>query len=350
MPDQSGQLVAVVQEAFANKTPLDIRGAGTKKFLGSGTGEPLDITPHSGIIEYDPAELVIVARAGTRLRELEETLAESGQMLGFEPPFADDGATLGGTVAAGLSGPRRVFSGAARDFMLGARFINGRGEVITSGGKVFKNVAGFDLFRPLCRSMGTLGVILDCALRVLPMPEAETTLVHAEQDESGALEKIRQWSGELPGMSAAAWDGHHIRIRLSGSAASIEYGRDILEGDWLTDSTYWRQLKNLELPFFGQHGRLWRVCVAPMSQPLNLEGNQLIDWAGAQRWLKSMEKPETIRARASELGGYAECYDADEDIGTFHPLAPGLMRLHQRIKQSMDPAGIFNRKRLYPEL
>lgn len=352
MPDRSNELVQAVEEAFADKTPLDIRGAGSKSFLWPGsTGyKRLDVTGHSGILDYDPAELVLVARAGTPLQDIESELAKNGQMLGFEPPYTKAGATLGGAVAAGIAGPRRAFSGAVRDFLLGARFINGKGEIVTSGGKVFKNVAGFDLFRPMSRSLGTLGVILDCSLRLLPLPAAERTLVHEAHDEPSALEKMNRWTNELPCISASAWDGHNIRIRMSGSSSSIQHGRDIVGGDWLEDETYWRGLNNLELPFFMQPGRLWRVCVAPMSGPLELGGEQLLDWAGAQRWLISDENPASVRARAAELGGYAECYRSDDGVETFHPLDPGLLRLHQRIKQSLDPAGILNPGRLYPEL
>ena len=352
MPGLANKIASRVQSAYEAKTPLNIIGAGTKSFLGqvSPTGTPLDVTGHCGIIEYDPAELILVARAGTPLQEIEDLLSEHNQMLGFEPPFIDSRATLGGAVAAGLAGPRRAYSGAVRDFILGAGFVNGKGEVITTGGKVMKNVAGFDLFRPMARSMGTLGVLLKIALRIIPRPETEQTLLIEENDEAGALEKMNHWAGKTHAISAAAWDGKYIRIRLSGSAAGIEHGRAQIGGENLSDENYWQDLNNFRLDFFQQQGRLWRISVAPMSGPVGENPRQLIDWGGAQRWLKTDDPPETIRSRASQLGGHAECFSDDQTVPTFHPLEGNLLTLNQRFKAALDPAGILNRGRLYPEL
>lgn len=351
MSDQSIEIATRVQTAFADKSPLNICGAGTKSFLGyqKSACEVLDSRAHSGIIEYDPAELVLVARSGTTLLEIEKLLAEHCQALGFEPPFVSSGATLGGAVAAGLAGPRRAYTGAVRDFMLGANFVNGKGEIITSGGKVFKNVAGFDLFRPMARSMGTLGMLLSVALRVIPRPEVEKTVMHEENDESVALEKMSLWATQMQTISAATWDGHNIRIRLSGSNASITQGQKIIGGQFLEEESYWQALNEFNLDFFQQAGRLWRISLAPMSAPVSAGQPQLIDWGGAQRWLKSDESPESIRARARALGGHADCFSADPEVGTFHPLEPDLLKFHQRFKASLDPAGIFNPARLYPE-
>ncbi len=229
-------------------------------------------------------------------------MSEHRQMLGFEPPFVDAGATLGGAVAAGLAGPRRAYAGAVRDFILGATFVNGKGETVTAGGKVMKNVAGFDLFRPMARSMGTLGVLLKIALRVSPLPEAEKTLLHEELDEAAALEKMNRWPCGTQAISATCWDGKLIRIRLSGSAAGIEHARVNIGGEYSTDNSYWQDLNNFRLDFFQQPGRLWRISVAPMSEPITMPGHQLIDWGGAQRWLKSDEPPAGIRALASRSG------------------------------------------------
>jgi len=352
MPNLTGEIVSSVQAAYSTKTPLNIVGAGTKSFLGQPTSndQALNVTGHCGIIEYDPAELVLVARTGTPLSDIENVLADHHQMLGFEPPFVDAGATLGGAVAAGLAGPGRAYSGAARDFILGASFINGKGEVITAGGKVMKNVAGFDLFRPMAGSMGTLGVLLKLALRVIPRPEVEKTLLHEEGDEHSALKKMSHWVGKTQAISATTWDGRHIRIRLSGSAASIEHGRTQIGGEYLADENYWRDLNNFRLNFFRQQGRLWRVSVAPMSGPVGEHSQQLIDWGGAQRWLKSIAPPEEIRLRASILGGQAECFSEDATVATFHPLKGTMLALHQRFKAAFDPAGILNPRRMYPEL
>lgn len=346
------QLASKVASAYNNRTPLNITAAGTKSFLGrqADNAQALDVTGHHGIVEYDPAELVMVARAGTPLMEIEKVLHEHGQMLGFEPPFADAGATLGGAVAAGLAGPRRAYSGAVRDFILGATFINGKGETITAGGKVIKNVAGFDLFRPMARSMGTLGVLLQVALRVLPLPEFEKTLLHEENDELCALRKMNQWPIETQAISASCWDGKHIRIRLSGSASGIAHASGYIGGHQVDTVDYWHDLTNFKLDFFQQPGHLWRVSVSPMSEALGVNAHQLIDWGGAQRWLKTDEPPTNIRTRADQLGGFAECYSPDATIPTFHPMDGAILAVNKRLKVALDPAGILNPGRMHPGL
>lgn len=352
MADQAEILASSVKAAYQAKTPLNIMGAGTKSFLGQPAkdGERLDVTSHSGIIEYDPAELTLVARAGTPLKEIELALGEHDQMLGFEPPFVDAGATLGGAVAAGLAGPRRAYAGGVRDHVLGVGFVNGKGDIITAGGKVMKNVAGFDLFRPMARSMGTLGVLLKIALRVLPRPEVETTMLIEESDESGALKKMNDCAARTQSISAATWDGSKIRIRLSGSDAAVRHARAQCGGEQAGDDLYWWNLNNFKLGFFNRPGHLWRVSVAPMSGPVGENPDQLIDWGGAQRWLKSDEPPEQIRAQATRLGGYAECFSDDPAIPTFHPLEANLLAVSRRFKAALDPAGILNPGRLYPGL
>ena len=352
MPSLTNEIASTVKAAYTNRTPLNITGAGTKSFLGQQTsnGKPLDVTGHSGVIEYDPAELVLVARAGTPLKEIESLLSKNQQMLGFEPPFIQAGATLGGAVAAGLAGPRRAYSGGVRDFMLGATIVNGKGEIVTAGGKVMKNVAGFDLFRPMARSMGTLGVLLKIAIRVLPMPEVEKTLLHWESDQLCALKKMNQWPCETQAISAASWDGRHIRIRLSGSSSGIEHARSFIGGEFVDGTDYWQDLNNFRLDFFRQTERLWRISLAPMSEPFAVNARQIIDWGGAQRWLKSDEPPASIRSRASQLGGHAECFCEDNTVATFHPLEGSVLAVNQRFKTALDPAGILNPGRMYPEL
>jgi glycolate oxidase FAD binding subunit len=250
-------------------------------------------------------------------------------------------------VASGLAGPRRAYSGSVRDFILGARFVNGKGEIVTAGGKVMKNVAGFDLFRPMARSMGTLGVLLQVALRVLPQPEFEKTILHEESNESVVLKKMSLWTSKTQSVSAAAWDGHNIRIRLSGSAASIEHGWKHIGGEILTEDIYWQDLNNFNLNFFKQQGRLWRVSVAPMSGPIGEDMAQLVDWGGSQRWLKGDRSPETVRSRASRHGGHAECFSEDQTIPTYHPLGDALQAANQRFKDALDPAGILNPGRFW---
>ena len=352
MPCLAGEIGASVKAAYAAKTPLHIAAAGTKSFLGRPPDDArtLDVTGHSGIIEYDPAELVLVARTGTTLQHIEKALNEHGQMLGFEPPFIAAGATLGGSVAAGLAGPRRAYAGAVRDFVLGATFVNGKGETVTAGGKVMKNVAGFDLFRPMARSMGTLGVMLSIALRVSALPEFEKTVLHEETEELAALGKMNRWPLETQAISAACWDGRHIRIRLSGSGPGIRHAHSLIGGELLDGTDYWQHLNNFKLDFFQQAGRLWRICVAPMSAALDMKGVQLIDWGGAQRWLKSDEAPAVVRSRAAELGGYAECFSDDPAVSTFHPMQSNVLAVNQGLKRALDPAGILNPGRLYPGL
>jgi glycolate oxidase FAD binding subunit len=213
-----------------------------------------------------------------------------------------------------------------------------------------KNVAGFDLFRPMARSMGTLGVLLSVSMRVIPRPEIESTLVHEETNEGEALKKMNLWAAQTQSISAAAWDGRYIRLRVSGSAAGTRQCQTRIGGQFLNDVSYWQDLNNYRLDFFRQQGRLWRVCVAPMSARLDCEKQQLIDWGGAQRWIKSDETPETIRSAASRLGGYAECFSKDQTVATYHPLERNLLALSQRFKAALDPAGILNPGRLYPEL
>jgi len=350
MSSMAKEIVSSIKAAYASQTALDIRGAGTKSFLGtqSNGAKPLSITGHSGVIEYDPAELVLVARAGTPLKEIEALLSKNHQMLGFEPPFIDQGATLGGAVAAGLAGPRRAYTGGVRDFTLGASFVNGKGEKVTAGGKVMKNVAGFDLFRPMARSMGTLGVLLKVSLRLLPMPETEKTLLHEEGDERTALEKMNRWPCLTQAISAACWDGRHIRIRLSGSPSGIEHARSHIGGEYIEGKGYWQDLNNFRLEFFQQAGRLWRISVAPLSEPLG-NYSQLVDWGGAQRWLKSDEPATSIRSRAVQLNGHADCFSDDPTVATFHPLEEGLLKVNRRFKSALDPAGILNPGRLHPE-
>lgn len=351
MPDNSTEIVSRVASAYQAGTPLTILAGGTKSFLGHQdlNNEPLDVTAHSGIIDYDPAELVLVARGGTSLLAIEDELTKHRQMLGFEPPFVHSGATLGGAVAAGLAGPRRAYAGAVRDFMLGAKFVNGKGEIIATGGKVIKNVAGFDLFRPMARSMGTLGVLLTVSLRLLPLPELEKTLLHEESEEQKALEKINLWTSKTQSISAATWDGQNIRIRLSGSAASMDHGKALIGGEWSEDKQYWQSLNDFKLDFFQQPGRLWRISLPPMSGPVNDGQLQLIDWGGAQRWLKSDQSPGSIRTRASAMGGHAECYSDDQTVNTYHPLSASQLLLHRQFKAALDPAGILNPGRLFDE-
>ena len=275
-----------ISAAAANHTALVIQGGGSKPFYGRAVaGQPLAVGGYRGIIDYTPSELVISARAGTPLSELEATLAQHGQMLAFEPPHFGATATLGGTIACGLSGPRRPWTGAARDFVLGVNCINGKGEYLRFGGQVMKNVAGYDLSRTLTGSLGTLAVLLDVHLKVLPRPEQDITLLQP-CTATEAIERCNRWSAQPLPLSGACHFDHQLLIRLSGNARGLAPAVRSLGGEQLDDSSrFWEHLREQQLPFFDTTRPLWRVSVAPATAPLALDGEWLMDWGGAQRWL-----------------------------------------------------------------
>lgn len=356
MSDLSQQWAEQVRGAAADGLPLELRGSGTKTFYGrQPVGTVLDTRPHSGVVSYEPTELVVTVRAGTPLAELEALLAENNQMLAFEPPHFGEGATVGGMVAAGLSGPRRQAAGAARDFVLGVKIIDGRGESLSFGGQVMKNVAGYDVSRVIAGSLGTLGLILEVSLKVLPRPVAETTLRFA-LDEGGAIDRLNEWGGQPLPVSASAWCNGQMHVRLSGAEAAVRAAVQRLGGERLDDEEaagFWADLREQRSAFFDQvgDGILWRVSVPTSAAPLRLAGTQLIEWGGAQRWLLTEAGAERVRARAAELGGHAQAFrGADRQGDIFHPLPAPLMAIHSRLKQAFDPAGIFNPGRLYAGL
>ncbi|HLQ85253.1 MAG TPA: glycolate oxidase subunit GlcE [Salinisphaeraceae bacterium] len=351
MSDRGEQLQADVAAALAAEQPLRIAGSGSKAFLGeAGTGgKPLAMTVHSGIVNYQPSELIVTVRAGTRLAELQDTLAREGQMLGFEPPHFGASATIGGTIAAGLSGPARPYAGAARDFVLGCRLINGRAQVLRFGGEVMKNVAGYDLSRLMVGAWGTLGVLLDVSLKVLPLPRAQTTLVRP-CSAAEAITLFNRWAGKPHPISATWWEDGHAYVRLAGAQPAIAAARAALGGDPLEDDAdFWAGVREQRRAFFAGDAPLWRLALAPATPPLALAGARAIDWGGAQRWLRSEADAHAIRAAVAAVGGHASVYRG-QATPRFHPLPAGLLTLHRRLKQSLDPAGLFNRGRLYPDL
>ncbi len=349
--DLSQTLCQAVAEAAAGQQPLQLCGSGSKAFLGRpATGTPLDLTGHRGVINYEPRELVITVRAGTRLAELEALLAAEGQMLPFEPPHFGPDATLGGCVACGLSGPRRPYAGSVRDFVLGTTLINGRGEQLRFGGEVMKNVAGYDLSRLMVGAMGTLGLLLDVSMKVLPLPEVERTLVQ-ECSEEQAIELMNRLAGRPVPLTAAAFDGLKLYLRLAGAEQGVTATQSSLGGDVLPDGAqFWRRVRELEHPFFQSDGPLWRLSVAPGSAPLRLPGKQLIDWGGAQRWLITEQSAGPVREKAVQHGGHAQLFRGGERGGQVnHPLTAPVLRLHQQMKRALDPHGVFNPGRLYAE-
>lgn len=348
--DLSQPLADAVRAAHEARTPLRITGGGSKRMrCRPVAGIPLDVRAHCGIVHYEPTELVMTARAGTPLLDIEDALDEHEQMLAFEPPHLGATATLGGTIACGLSGPRRPYAGAARDFVLGARIINGRGEVMRFGGEVMKNVAGYDVSRLMAGAYGTLGVLLDVSIKVLPKPRAEMTLAQ-EASAAQAIQRANAWAGTPLPLSAVCHDGTRLYVRLSGTeealaAAHAKIGGDIIEHG----AIIWRDLREQSLPFFSSQVNVWRLSVLPASAPISLPGEWLLDWGGAQRWLKSDAPPETIRAAAESAGGHATCFDPRHGA-SFHPLPANLLALHRRLKDAFDPSHILNCGALYPEI
>jgi len=347
------QFSETIRSAATGKTSLRIRGGGGKDFYGGKLeGEILDTTAYRGIVDYEPTELVITACAGTPLAEIEAVLKERGQMLAFEPPHFGDHATLGGCIAAGLSGPRRAAVGAVRDFVLGVRMMDGRGNDLRFGGQVMKNVAGYDVSRLMTGSLGTLGLILEVSLKVLPLPLAEATL-HFELPEDKAIQMLNQWAGRPLLISASAYAGGELGIRLSGAAAAVASACKKLDGERIDDTQagrFWTGIREQTNPFFRSAAPLWRLSVKSTTPPLKLAGGQFIEWGGALRWLKSDADAKTIRDAAAAADGHATLFRAsDKSAGVFHPLAPALLKIHRHLKQTFDPAGIFNRGRLYLE-
>ena len=362
-------LIDRVQSARAAGAQLCIRGGGTKDFYGEPPqGDVLDTRVLEGTSSYEPTELVVTTRCGTSLAELEALLATKGQCLPFEPPHFGDanqsakhrGATVGGMVAAGLSGPSRAAVGAVRDYVLGATMLNGRGEVLTFGGQVMKNVAGYDVSRLLAGSLGTLGVILEVSLKVMPMAPATVTL-RLEMDQPSALGKLNDWGGQPIPLNASAWWGGNLILRLRGALAAVQAARVRLGGDIVEPEhagPFWEGLRNHTDEFFtaahvavDNGASLWRLSVPQTAPPLALAGELMVEWAGGQRWLCSALPAATVRDAAAKVGGHATLFAArDKAAGAFAPLQSPLDRIHRELKKSFDPSGIFNPGRLYPGL
>ena len=342
-----------VAGAAAAGCALRIRGGGTKDWYGQHpVGTVLDTTGYHGIIDYEPTELVMTARSGTPLSHIEAVLAERRQMLAFEPPHFGDGATIGGTVACGLSGPRRAAAGAVRDFVLGAQIMDGRGEVLTFGGQVMKNVAGYDVARLLTGSMGTLGLLLQVSVKVLPLPVRESTRRFA-MSELEALERLNTWGGQPLPISASCWDDGVLTLRLSGARAAVDAAQRLLGGEAVeAGPAFWRALREQRQSFFDGAEALWRLSVPSSAGAIILRGPQLIEWGGAQRWLRSGTDPQTvhgIRRAVKAAGGHATLFrGGDKDVGVFEPLAPAIGRIHVRLKAAFDPSHVLNPGRMYP--
>lgn len=349
--DRTDSLKQRVDEALASASTLEIRGGGSKVFYGRKSevsSEPLWLAEHRGIVNYAPTELVVSVRAGTSVTELRQALAEQNQQLAFDPPDMHGHATIGGTLATGFSGPSRPWSGAARDHVLGTRILNGRGQVLRFGGEVMKNVAGYDVSRLMVGAMGTLGVILEASLKVLPIPQREVSLTfHLDRDSALGF-MLELGSRPLP-VSAAMFFGDMVYLRLSGSDTAVSSAMSILGGDELPSSEdIWRGLREFEHPFFKTPLPIWRIALPPGQAP-DLPGEVLIDWAGSQWWLRSDAAVESIREPVAAAGGHATLFRGGDRLGAvFHPLDPAMAALQERVRLAFDPRGIFNPGRMTP--
>lgn len=351
------ELIEGFRARILERKPLRIRGGGSKDFYGGPlAGEVLDTRSHAGIVSYEPTELVVTARAGTPLAELESALAARRQFLACEPPRFS-AATVGGAVAAGLSGPRRAAVGSLRDFVLGVRLMDGEGRIHRFGGEVMKNVAGFDVSRLLAGSLGTLGLILEVSLKVLPLPLGDASL-RFDLPQDKALEALNRWAGRPLPLVASAWDEGVLSIRLSGAQAAVSAACAALGGELMDEGVaadYWQGLREQTAQFFtaDEQAPLWRLSLPSVAPPLDLPGATLIEWGGAQRWLRLDAAAGLLRDAATRAGGHATLFRggrAEQRAGgVFTPLAPALMEIHRRLKQRFDPYGVFNPGRLYPE-
>ncbi|WP_332777617.1 glycolate oxidase subunit GlcE [Polaromonas sp.] len=368
LPDGIKQISERIRAAAAAGTPLRIRGGGSKDFYGQTlVGELLDTTPLQGITAYEPSELVVTVAAGTPLAELEALLAGSGQCLPFEPPHFGGHATVGGMVAAGLSGPARASAGAVRDYMLGVKLLNGKGELLTFGGQVMKNVAGYDVSRLMAGAMGTLGLITEVSLKVLPVAPAEATLKF-EMSQAEALQKLNAWGGQPLPLNASCWvdvDGTRtLYLRLRGAVAAVEAACRTLGGERQDNAAVapdWTLCRDQQLPWFlargqsGKGGDLWRLSVPQTAPVLDLPEPPLVEWHGAQRWVRAdASDAQRLRQTVALVGGHATLFIADDANSTpatarFDALKSPLDRIHRELKKQFDPAGIFNRGRMYAD-
>ena len=353
------RLMDRVAAARSDKSPLDIRGGGTKAFYANPPrGAPLETRELTGITSYEPTELVVTALAGTPLAELESALAARGQCLPFEPPRYAAAGTVGGMVAAGLAGPARASVGPLRDFLLGVSILSGTGEVLTFGGQVMKNVAGYDVSRVMAGAWGVLGVLCEVSLKVMPIPPAVRTLCF-ELDETSALSQLNRWAGRAIPLHASSWHRGQLYVRLAG-ATPVVSGVDLGRGRELAPQaaqSWWADIRDHRHGFFDvSQGKLeageclWRLAVPDTAPSISLPGEQFIEWGGGQRWWRSAAPAIDVRAVATAVGGHATLVRAlDKSPGAFSPVSSVSMRIQERLKQSFDPEGVFNRGRLHPE-
>lgn len=345
-----------IRRAAAVRSPLRIVGGGTKDFYGEKlVGDVVDVRGVAGIVDYEPTELVITARAGTPLEAVESAMRDAGQMLAFEPPRFAPGGTLGGAIAAGLSGPRRPYAGAARDLVLGARIIDGTGRSLAFGGRVMKNVAGFDVSRLMTGAMGTLGVVTEVSLKCLPLPRTEATIAFATSADD-AIRRVNEWGGQPLPLSATSYHDGQLRVRLSGAQPAVHAAMRKLGGELVPAAdAFWVSVREHAHPFFAaaaSNGQpLWRLSVRPTAPYTDLGGEQFIEWGGGLRWIAGSPRVDGARLRAFAIaqGGHAAIFrGGDRSADVFQPLPAPLAGLHARLKAAFDPRAILNRGRLLP--
>ncbi|MSQ58998.1 MAG: glycolate oxidase subunit GlcE [Betaproteobacteria bacterium] len=349
MSDLASEFSQRILDAAKEKRALRIRGGGSKDFHARALdGELLETSAYHGIVNYEPTELIVTARAGTLLTQLEAALAERGQMLGFEPPRLSPASTLGGCVAAGWSGPRRPYAGSVRDSVLGMRVINGRGENLHFGGEVMKNVAGFDVSRLMTGSFGTLGLILEVSLKVLPRPRHEQTL-RFDMDAARAIESMNRWAGEPLPVSGTLWLDGKLYVRLSGPETAIRSAREKMGGETEPDAAnVWARVRDQSLDIF--LGTVWRLSIKSSTPAADLPGKQVMEWNGALRWISGGTEAALVHEIARKSGGHALLYRGAGASRGVYRLDAATLKLHQRIKSAMDPSSVFGPGRLHPQI
>lgn len=348
--DITAELSERIRQSAANR-PLRIYGGDSKRFLGRPVeGDPLPVANHRGIVSYDPAELVLTARAGTPLAEVENYLAANSQRLPFEPPHFGEHATLGGTIASGLSGPARAWAGSVRDHLLGVRMIGSNARPLRFGGEVMKNVAGYDVARLMAGSLGTLGVLTEISVRVQPAAVGQCTIV-IDRNQSEALETLGSGVHARLPASATCWVDDKLYLRLEGAPATLNQLRKALGGEEVSDAKdLWLSVREQTHGFFDRRFPLWRLILPPATPVLSLQSPPLIEWNGMQRWYAG-ESPDEVRRAAAANGGFATLFrGAEPEDEVFAPLPPPLMGAHRALKQAFDPQGIFNPGRMYRDL
>jgi len=346
--DITGALSAQVRDAADQGRSLRLVGSDSKPFYGNPVdGEVLALAGHRGIVSYEPTELVLTARAGTPLTQIESALAKHNQALSFEPPAFAGRGTLGGAIASGLGGPRRPWGGAPRDLLLGVRLLDGLGRYLRFGGEVMKNVAGYDVSRLMAGALGTLGALLEVSIKVLPAPKVERNLV-LNMPRDPALALMRDLARQPVPLSAACHLEERLYLRLSGNAASVASWERQIGGDVGSGDSFWRDLRDHRLPWFCSERTLWRLSLAPATPRLRCEHEVLTDWAGAQRWVYSDCNATELRDEVAQAGGHATAFrHGDVDTPVFHPLDKVRERLHRGLKKTFDPHGILNPGRQY---